>query len=292
MTALNRRQLVLLIALTIVWGFNWPVMKLGVTGFPPLTFRTLCMVIGLPILAMVMIRLRVPFKVERSQWTELFILSLLNMILWHILVILALKDLSGGRTAILGYTMPVFSAILGVAIYGIPMSWRGWLGVVAAGCGALLLLWHELTALSGKPWGVVMVLVAALAWAQGTHLMRRTKITVPTLTITFWMIVLTCICNAVLALIFETDAWHWPTIEQQLAIAYNAVLIFAFSQAVWLTLARHLTPLASSLSVMFIPVLGVFSSAYWLGERLHWQDWTAVGLIVLAMGSVLWPVKD
>jgi drug/metabolite transporter (DMT)-like permease len=61
MHALSRRQLTVLIALTLVWGVNWPIMKLGVTGYPPLTFRTLCMVLGLPVL----VALRVPFLVER-----------------------------------------------------------------------------------------------------------------------------------------------------------------------------------------------------------------------------------
>ena len=34
---------------------------------------------------------------------------------------------------------------------------------------------------------------------------------------------------------------------------------------------------------MFIPVLGVFSGAWWLGEVLHWQDWAAVALVMLAI---------
>ena len=42
---------------------------------------------------------------------------------------------------------------------------------------------------------------------------------------------------------------------------------------------------------MFIPVLGVFSGAWWLGEQLHWQDWAAVGLIMLSIGSVLLPSR-
>ena len=44
--------------------------------------------------------------------------------------------------------------------------------------------------------------------------------------------------------------------------------------------ARELPPIASSLSVMMIPVLGVFSGALGLGEALHWQDFAAVALIV------------
>jgi hypothetical protein len=35
MQALTRRQLLVLVVLTLVWGINWPIMKLGVTGYPP-----------------------------------------------------------------------------------------------------------------------------------------------------------------------------------------------------------------------------------------------------------------
>ena len=49
---LTRQQLILLVLLTLVWGLNWPVMKLGVTGYPPLTFRALSMWLGLPVLGL------------------------------------------------------------------------------------------------------------------------------------------------------------------------------------------------------------------------------------------------
>ena len=75
------------------------------------------------------------------------------------------------------------------------------------------------------------------------------------------------------------------------AILYNAVVIFGYAHAAWFYLARTLPPVASTLSVMFIPVLGVFTGALWLGEVLHWQDWAAVVLMVVAIGSVLWPAK-
>jgi threonine/homoserine efflux transporter RhtA len=43
---------------------------------------------------------------------------------------------------------------------------------------------------------------------------------------------------------------------------------------------------------MFIPVLGVFTGAWLLDEVLHWQDWTAVVLMVVAIASVLWPARS
>jgi drug/metabolite transporter (DMT)-like permease len=289
--SLTRRQLWTLITLTLVWGLNWPIMKFGVTGFPPLTFRSLSMLIGLPVLGLALVLMKIPFRIPRSHWRELFTLAVFNMFVWHVLVILALPMLSSGRAAILGYTMPIFSAIWGVIWFNAPLRARQWLGVAAAGIGVLLLLWNELSHLSGQPVGVLMVLVAASTWAYGTQRLRHTPMSVPTLTIAFWMTCMTTILLTVLACVFEQDRWQMPAERTQWAILYNALGVFAFAQAAWLTLARGLPPVASTLSVMFIPVLGVFTGAWLLDEVLHWQDWTAVVLMVLAIASVLWPAK-
>lgn len=291
MHTLTRRQLLALVLLTLVWGFNWPVMKLGVSDFPALSFRSLCMWLGLPLLLGVLWWQRIPFRVPRAHWPALLVLAVFNMLIWHSLTIVAIQWLSSGRTAILGYSMPIFSALIGAAWFGQRLPRRAWAGIAAAALAVLLLLWHEFTQLAGQPVGVLMMLVAASTWALGTQLLRHTRIPCATLTLAFWMTVLTAIWTSALATGLERSAWHWPSPSVWGAIAYNAVGVFAFAQVVWLSMARDLPPVASTLSIMLIPVLGVFSGAYWLNEILHWQDWTAVLLVVLAIGSVLWPSR-
>ena len=288
---LNRKQLVLLALLTLVWGFNWPVMKLGVTDFPPLTFRSLCLWLGLPVVAAVMVTRKVPFKVSRQDYREVFWLAMTNLVIWNVLIILAIKYLSSGRSAILGYTMPIFSALLGAWFFGTRLRLRNWIGVAAAALGVGLLLWNEMANLSGQPLAVLGALAAAATWAYGTQLMRNTRLVVPTLTLAFWMMLITALAMTVLCVALEYPQWQMPSGRTWFAIAYNAVLVFGFAQAVWLTLARTLPPIASTLSVMMIPILGVFSGALGLGEQLHWQDWTAVGLMVVSMVSVLVPSR-
>jgi drug/metabolite transporter (DMT)-like permease len=291
MAALTRSQLVLLVALTLTWGINWPVMKVGVTGYPPLTFRTLSILMGLPVLALALRALKVPMTIPRQHWPELFRLSVFNMFFWHACIILAVQQLSSGRSAILGYTMPIFAALAGMALYGQRLNGRGWLGVGAAGLGVVLLLWHEFTGLAGNPAAVGLALLAAAAWGLGTQMLRRTAIPLPTLTLSLWMTVLTAGVMAILATVFEMDRWRMPSGPVAGAMAYNALIIFGFAHAAWFSLARDLPPTASTLSVMFIPVLGVFSGAWWLDEVLHWQDWAAVALMVVAIASVLWPSR-
>ncbi len=289
--ALSRQQLILLVLLTVVWGLNWPVMKLAVADYPPLSFRALSIWLGLPVLWLALVVMKVPFALPRKHWPELLWLAATNMFIWHGCIILAVKYLSSGRAAILGYTMPIFSAVIGVLLFQAVMSRRGWLGVSAAALGVALLLWHELSNLAGNPAGVALALVAAATWALGTQLLRRTRLPVPTLTLSFWMTVLTAFVMTALATGFEQSQWRMPGNATWFGIFYNAVLVFGFAHAAWFYLARSLPPVASTLSVMMIPVLGVATGALWLGEVLHWQDFAAVGLMVVAIASVLWPVK-
>ncbi len=291
---LSRRQLVVLVLLTLVWGLNWPVMKLGVSGtaaapapFPPLTFRALSMLLGLPVLALALVALKVPFAVPRGERREVLRLALANMLVWHVVVIVALQQLSSGRSAILGYTMPIFAALWGRVLYGERLGWQSALAVACAALGVALLLASEFARVAGAPWAAAAVVGAAAVWAWGTHLLRRSPSALPLLTIVFWMTVLTALLMTALAITLERDAWRWPPPVVWLAIGYNAVGVFGFAHAAWFYLARSLPPVASSISVMMIPVVGTFSGAWLLGEALHWQDFGAMAAIVISIALVL-----
>lgn len=294
MPALTLRQFWVLVALTLVWGLNWPVMKAGVSGlpaapsaYPPLTFRALSMWLGLPVLALALVWLKVPFSMPRRHWRELGLLTLANMLVWHVVVIIGVQQLSSGRSAILGYTMPVFAALWGRWIWGDRLAPQAWAGVAAAGGGVLLLLWSELSAFGGQPDAVLAIVGAAAVWAYGTHRLRRSPIDVPLLAIVFWMTAITALAMALAAVLFERGQWRSPEPLVWGSIAYNAVGVFGFAHAAWFYLARTMPPVASSISVMLIPVLGVFSGAVLLGETVHGTDWAAVALIVLAIALVL-----
>ena len=95
----------------------------------------------------------------------------------------------------------------------------------------------------------------------------------------------------VLSTLFERDRWSAPGPSTWAALVYNAVLIFGIAQPIWLVMARNLPPVASSMSVMMIPVLGTVAGAWWLGEQLHWQDGAAIVLVIAAIAAVMWPSR-
>ena len=292
MTQLTRRDLVLLALLTLFWGLNWPVMKISVREYPPLTFRLIGMLGGIAVIWAAARMQKAPLAIPEGRALTVLKLAIPNMFIWHALIIIGVKLLSSGRAAILGYTMPAWAVLSGLIFFGDRISRSALIGIALAMSGALLLLSSEFSRLSGQPVGTVLALIAAAGWGFGTVLMKRTQLDMPTISLTFWMLSLTTTIMAILALIFEYPAMRMPNLVEWGAIIYNSAIIFGFAHVVWFRLARILPPVASSLSVMFIPVLGTFSGAWILDETPHWQDYVAMLLILGAMSTVLFQPRN
>lgn len=289
---MSRTQFINLVLITIFWGVNWPIMKMAVTEYPPMTFRGLSVIIGLIFLAFYMKMRRINFEVPRKEWWLILRLGILNMVVWHVCLMLALPSLNSGRAAVIGYTMPVFSALWGVAIYKQKVTKLHASCILIAFAGVALLLWEEFSALSGTPKAALILLFATGCWAIGTQQLRRANTDLHIITIAFWMTVATAVAIFVLAVTREHSQWHMPSIAVNAAIIYNGVIVFAFCHTAWAFLARTLSPVASSISISLIPVIGLLSGAYFLGEALNWQDGIAVAFIGSAIIVTLIPDKQ
>ena len=290
--SLSRKDLLLLAVLTVLWGVNWPVMKAGVIDFPPLTFRTLSMAGGAVLLAVVARVQGHALRIEREHWRELVLLGLTNMVIWYVLMIYGVRLLSSGRAAILGYTMPVWAALLGWLFYRDRLDARTGVGVLAACAAIALLMGGELETLAGRPLGTVLMLGAAIAWAVGTQWMRRRRVAAPVVVLTFWMMLMSLVVCTGVSYGLERDQWvRWPNAVEWGAILFNVFLVFGVCQLLWFRLATILPPVASGLSVMLIPVVGLFSGMLMLGERPTWHDWAALACVLVAIATVLLPAR-
>jgi len=237
---MTRTQGTALLLLTLFWGFNWPVMKGAVNVYPPMTFRALSMLFGLPCLALGLVYFKVPFGIARAHWRELALLAVTNMVVWHVGLMLALPHLSSGRAAILGYTMPVFSVLWGLSLYGQRVTWRQALGIAAAGAGVWLLLWHEFSRLSGAPLAAGLLLFVTAIWALGTQQLRRSRLPAPTLAITFWMTVITTV---VVSLLPDLCLGASPTIESFRILLGCETALIALREATFVHLPELPRPL-------------------------------------------------
>jgi drug/metabolite transporter (DMT)-like permease len=285
------RSLAPIAVLTLVWGCNWPILKIGVTDLAPLTFRALTLpfaAIGLLVVA----RLSGDgIRIPREWWSRVGALALLNIAGWNGFVLFGVQQLPAGRSAILAYTMPLWATLIATYLLEEPLGKRKLWGLVLGITGMAILIGDELRAISHAPFGVAMILAAAIAWAFGTVLLRKWKPPLPQNTLTGWMMIVGWVPIAIAAPFFDST----PLVDELaslgargwFAIFYNILLAGTIAHWAWFYLARTLPVAVSSLSSLPVPVVGVFAGIFVLGEKPGPQEWIALALVVVALFIVL-----
>lgn len=288
---ISRKQLLTLIALTLMWGINWPMMKFSLRELSPLYFRALTMTAGSIFLYSWYRARGLRVLPQGSEWRSVVSLGIPNMLGWHTVSILGVKELASGRAAILGFTMPIWTVLLGALFLGERLTRRTLIAVMAVAVVIALLTSSEFTKLTGRPLGIVWMEIAAISWAIGTLMMRRARLTLPVETLTVWMMILTSACLWFIALASEP----WPVWQfsgpMWISLVYGAFINYGFAQTLWTTLARHLPASTSAMSVMAIPLVGTLSATFIVGEWPHWQDYLAIVFVMAAIAAVLLPPR-
>ena len=288
---ISAAQLVPVAVLALVWGINWPVLKLGVTEIAPLTFRALT----LPFAALGLLAIARAtgdsIRVPRPLWAKVALLGVANITGWNGLLLFGLQQLPAGRSAIIAFTMPIWSVLFSLALLHEPLSGRRIAGLALGMLGMGVLLGDDIGHIQRAPTAALLVLGAAICWALGTVLLRKWKPPLPQTALTGWMMLLGWIPLAALAPFFSGQPLRSPSAAGWFALVYNMFLAGTLAHWAWYSLARTLPVAVSSMSSLPVPIVGVFSGMLLLGERPGLGEWTALALVVAAMVGVLWVPK-
>jgi drug/metabolite transporter (DMT)-like permease len=276
--------------LTLVWGCNWPVLKLGVTEISPLTFRALT----LPFAALGMMLASKwsgdSISIPRAWWGRIAILSFFNIAGWNGLVLFGVQQLPAGRSAILAYTMPIWATLIAMVALHEPLNRRKAIGLALGMAGMAVLLGDDLRHLGSTPLGALLILCAAIFWACGTVLLRKWRPPIAPNTLSAWLMFMGCVPLTLAAPFFETRPWPYlldVSATAWFAVFYNIFLAGTIAHRAWFTLARTLPVAVSSLSSLPVPVVGVFAGMLFLGERPGATEFIALGLVLASLFSVL-----
>lgn len=288
---ITRRQVWGLVALTLMWGINWPMMKLSLREITPLYFRALTMTGGAIWLYLFYRARGVRLMPAAHEWRSIVVLGLPNMLGWHWVSILGVKELASGRAAILGFTMPIWTVLIGVVAFGVRLTGRVAFAVVACAIAIGLLISDEMTNLAGRPLGIVWMELGAVLWAVGTLMMRRMKTTLPVEALTVWMMVLSAACLWGIAFVSEPLPTFRFSGAMWFSLAYGVLINYGFAQIIWFGMARDLPPATSAMSVMAVPLIGTVAAPLIVGEWPGWHDWVAIVFVMAAIAAVLLPPR-
>lgn len=282
----------LLAAVVVLWGINWPIMKSGLNYISPLWFAAARVILGggcLFALLGAQGRLRLP---GRSDLPALLSVGIVQLVLTLAFIHMGLQYVEAGRSAILAYTMPLWVAPLAVVFLGERLGPQK-LGGLALGLTGIGILFNPAAFDFGDSRALLgngLLILAAIGMAIVIVHMRRHRGALTPLQLMPWQMLLAGPLLVLIAAVVEGDApirWSGTLVA---VLAYNGPVASAFCFWAYVVVMRNLPAVSTALGSLGVPVVGVLASAFFLGEPLSLS--MVAGLAVIAAGVAMVAAVD
>ena len=278
------KAFVALLLLTLIWGYNWVVMKLAVQDASPFQFAALRTFLGALMLFLVLVATRRPLALK--EFPTMMLLGILQTCGFTGLLIWALVEGGAGKTAVLSYTMPFWVMLFAWPMLGEKVQGWQWLAVVFALFGIVLIF--DPLHIKGDGVSMLMALASGISWAVSAIVSKKLHKRRPDLdllNITAWPTLLGSIPIIVVALILPAPPIVWSN-TFYLTIIYSIFLSGSLAWVLWTYALQRLPAGVASMASMLAPVIGVGTAWIQLGERPSHIELIGMFLIALALVTI------
>jgi drug/metabolite transporter (DMT)-like permease len=283
---LSRRAALLLFAVVVaMWGSNWAVTKILVRSVSPLwatSIRSAIATVVLFVLLLARGQLTLP---RRGDIAVILTVAVLHMGAFSALVAFGLQLVPVGRSIVLGYTTPLWVAPAAWLLMAEPMT-RSRLAGIALGLAGLATLfnplafdWSDRNALVGNG----LILLAALCWATNILYVRAHRWISTPFQLVFWQALLATAILSTLALSIDGMPRVIWTPALSGAFLYAGICGTALAHWAMVMVNRSLPAVTTSLGLLATPVVGVATSAIWLGEPINVS---LIAAMVMILGGI------
>lgn len=274
--------------LVLIWGLNWPIMKMVVHLMPPVWFVVARLALGSVCLFAVLLATGRLAKPTRADWPVIWSVSFFQMYVFMTLTTIGIQFIPAGRSAILAYTSPLWVLPAAILFFGEKLTrWRA-VGMIAGLAGLVVLLnpasidWSDGHQLLGN----ALLLIGAIMWAIAILHTRRHKWHLSPLQLAPIQMALLIVPMSFVAWIIDGPfraEWTWQLIWM---LVYNGPLATAFAFWASVSLQRALPSSTISLSYLAVPAWGLIASTLWLGESLPPSLFLGGALIFLGVAAI------
>ena len=277
----------MLVALGLIWGITWPVMKIALNEIPPLSMRGTAAIFGAATYYLMSVFMRRSLRVPSPKaWAHVLVASLLNVVAFSLFSAFAQLTATTSRVAILAYTMPIWAVLLAWVFLGERPSRVQATALLLCATGLAILIYPLTT--HGVPLGIVFALAVGVCWAGGTVYLKWAQIEADQMGVGSWQLTIAAILLVAAMLLFDGRPHFGAThVDSVLATLWTGIASSGIAYALWFTIIRRLPAVTASLGVLTSPVIGVIGSFFILGEVPTTADMIGFALIFVASACVL-----
>ena len=271
-----------LVVLSLTWGYTWVLAKQGLQYAPPFAFAAERCVGGALSLLLVLKLIGKPLKLVAPGQT--LAIGLTQVAGFMIFQTWALVEGGPGKTAVLIFTMPIWTLLLAWPLLGERVRGKQWLAAASTLGGLLLIIepWNMHSSLFSKMLGIG----AAVCWAVSTVLLKRLRRREPVdlLVLTTWQMIIGSVPLVLLAELAPGRSTDWSS-HYVAIIIFLSVASVALCWWLWVWILDRVPAWEASLSVLGTPVVAILSSRLALGEAFKASE--VAGILLIGGGLAL-----
>ena len=275
------KAFIALFLLTLIWGYNWVVMKLAVQYASPFQFAALRTFLGAMMIFLFMMIAKKPLALK--EFPTMLLLGLLQTCGFTGLLIWALVEGGAGKTAVLAYTMPFWVMLFAWPWLGEKVQGWQWLALVFALFGIVLIF--DPLHIKSDMFSMFLAVCSGISWVISAIVSKKLHQRAPTLDLlntTAWQTLLGCIPIIVLALYLPAPPIRW-TQTFTLTLIYSMFLSGSLAWVLWAYALQRLPAGSASMATMLAPIIGVLSAWLQLGEIPNKIELFGMVFVILAL---------
>jgi len=277
------RAFAALLALSVIWGYNWVVMKNALQYAGVFQFIALRITIGAICLFVVVLALRKPIKTKHIG--SLVLLGLLQSSGFTGLLMWALVEGGAGKTSVLTYTMPFWVMVLAWPLLGEKISGLQWPAAILSAMGVLFIL--DPLHLGTDGFSMMLAVLSGVSWALSVIVAKKLHQRAPDLdllTLTAWQMLFGAIPIVIAAILIPAPTIQWTPYFIG-AVIFNAVFCNALAWLLWLYALQRLSAGIASMATLLVPVIAVVAAWLQLNEVPNSTE--LIGMLLILMSLVI-----
>lgn len=256
-----------LVAMSVIWGVNFSVLKYGTAVMAPLAFNVLRMALGCTVLLTLAAVRRTPSPTRRDRW-RLMALGLLGHGIYQAFFAMGIARTRAGTAALVISASPAVVALVARAFGHERLSRRAVLGIASSIAGVGLVLGGSLQADGASHLvGDLFILVAVVCWAFYTSGLMPLTRRVESVQVAAWTLVGGVVpLSLVAAPALWATAWGSVGWRAWGAVAYAGVMAMVVAYLFWYRGVHRLGPTRTAMFANLQPIVALLVAWMALGE--------------------------
>ena len=282
---MHRRDWLLLVLLSVLWGGSFFFNGVALRELPPLTVAFARVFFGALCLLAVIGPLGGSLPRRAADWLPFAIMGLVNNVIPFSLFLTAQTMISSGLAAVLNATTPLFAVLVMAASGEERLSGRRIAGVLI-GLGGVAMLRAPGLSAADQTLGILLCLAAALSYGFAGYWGRRAMPGVPPLTSATAQLICSTPIMAVLAGLADRP-WTLPLpgAATWLALAGLATLSTALGYILFFRILNRSGAVNVVLVTLLIPVTAILLGVWILDEPLTINE--IAGALIIAASLIV-----